>query len=77
MPTGLWDMTLLHKPEDLTVLGNAVQNRIVTTGAAETLNGQGGKDSLEGDDLLIGGDGHDYLAGGGCKTPPTRSRAHG
>ncbi len=63
MPTGLRDLTLLHNPEELTVLGNNLGNHIAGTDGDETLNGLVGNDTLEGgagDDLLIGGVGNDW-----------------
>lgn len=61
------DLELIYTPAPLTVQGNALANRILATGADETLEGGAGPDTLEagaGDDVLSGGQGHDVLDGG-------------
>lgn len=75
LPTGQTDLVILDAPDDLTVTGNALDNRIKATGGAQTINGadgndwligMGGADHLDGglgDDKLQGGNGHDTLSG--------------
>jgi Ca2+-binding RTX toxin-like protein len=77
MPTGLQDLTLLHNPEELTVLGNNLGNHIAGTDGDETLNGLVGNDTLEGgagDDLLIGGSGNDWAFLGAIMRAEARFR---
>lgn len=61
------DLDLVHAFGELTVIGNALGNRLTGSDGGETLNGAGGDDTLSGeagDDRLEGGEGDDVLIGG-------------
>ena len=58
LAAGQADLTILHSPDQVTVNGNALDNRITASAQDETLAGGGGDDTLEG------GAGADHLNGG-------------
>ncbi|MEO1316266.1 MAG: DUF4214 domain-containing protein [Pseudomonadota bacterium] len=62
LPEGERDLSLIYTPDPVTVIGNALGNRLEGTAGAERMEGGGGNDWFSGeggDDVLDGGAGFD------------------